>query len=76
MLKHSGKSEPTFLELTQQFVRGGSPCALLGLRNCLTRRRLMEDIWMLQDVAALRHQQMHGARRMDNLVPRLIGFPL
>ena len=56
MLKNAGKSEPTFLELTRQFVVSGSPCALLGLRNRLTRRRLMEDIWTLEPVTGLRRK--------------------
>ena len=56
MLKHAGKSEPTFLELTRHFVLSGSPCALLGLRNRLTRRRLMEDLWTLEPITSLRRK--------------------
>ena len=56
MLKHAGKSGPTFLEISQQFVLHGSPCPLRGLRNRLTRRRLLEDLWTLEDVASLRRK--------------------
>lgn len=54
MLKNSGKSEPTFLEITRRFIAQGCPCALLGLRNRLTRRRLMEEVWALDAATSLR----------------------
>ena len=55
MLQHRGKSEPTFLHLTEHFLARGSPCALLGTRNRLTRRTLMEEVWSLPSI-----QQFHS----------------
>ena len=53
MLQKHGKSEAVFLELTQRFASQGSPCALLGTRNRLTRRQIMEDVWSLPQIQDL-----------------------
>ncbi|CAE7300884.1 unnamed protein product [Symbiodinium necroappetens] len=54
MLQHAGKSEPVFNGVVHHFVQQQSPCVLLGLRNRLTRRRLMEDVAGLPCVQSLR----------------------
>ena len=54
MLQHHGKSAPTFLDVTQRFVAAGSQCALLGTRNRLTRRRLLDDIRCLPQMQAVK----------------------
>ena len=65
MLKSQGKSETTFLELHRHYVSHGSPCALLGTRNRLTRRRLMEAVWSLPELCNFRKQLIDSNSERD-----------
>ena len=69
MLQHAGKSEPVFNGVVHHFVQQQSPCVLLGLRNRLTRRRLMEDVAGLPCVQSLREGLVDTCTRQGRGIP-------
>ena len=61
MFKHRGKAQPIFLDIWQHFIAEGSLCAQMGTKSRSTRLQLLEAVWNLPEVAALRRNLLKQA---------------